>query len=183
MQAGNSTDHPKKALRQAVRRRLREHPPGDGATIRAAVAAWLRTRPHLRTVASYAAMPGEVDLLPLLAAFPERRWVLPRVVGDDLVWHEVRAPERDLAPAAFGIREPLADLPLVTAGEVDLWLCPGLAFDGRGGRLGKGRGYYDRALAAARPDAPRVGVCHPQQRVADVLAQPHDVPMTVVIDG
>ena len=183
MQAGNSNNHPKSALRQTVRRRLREHPPADGDAVRKAVAAWLRGQTGLRTVASYAALPGEVDLLPLLAAFPERRWVLPRVEGDNLAWHEVRDPERELAAGAFGVREPLASLPRLAAAEVDLWLCPGLAFDDNGGRLGRGRGYYDRALAAARPDAPRVGVCHPHQRVPDVLAEPHDVHMPLVIVG
>lgn len=137
----------------------------------------------MRTVALYAAMPEEVDLLPLVAWDPDRRWVFPRVCGEDLVFHEVRDCDRDLIPGRMGIREPSPSLPQVAAGEVDVFLCPGLAFDAGGGRLGRGRGYYDRTLAAARPGALKVGVCLPCQRVADTFPQAHDVAMDVVISG
>lgn len=166
-----------------VRRLLRETPPGDGRAACEAVARWLGGRPGSLTVASYAAMADEVDLLPLLEWLPEHRWVLPRVVGDELVFHEVRDAVRDLVVGAFGIREPTVGLAVVAIPEVDVFLCPGLAFDRTGGRLGRGRGFYDRILAAARPGAIRVGVCHPLQRVADVHPETHDVPMDWLIDG
>lgn len=174
---------PKRELRRTVRESIRANPPGDGAAVRMEVAAWLENRPDLRVIASYAAMPDEVDLLPLVAMFPDRRWVFPRVVGDDLALHHVADTVRDLAAGAFGIREPLAMAPVVPAGDVDVFLCPGLAFDPRGGRLGRGRGFYDRLLAPARPTALRIGVCHPLQRVADTYPEPHDVPMHRVFDG
>ena len=146
-----------------------------------AVRCWLAARPELHTVAFYAALDGEVDLLPLVASLPNRRWALPRVCGDNLVMHELRDLASDLVPGAFGIREPSPALPIVPVAEVDVFLCPGLAFDTNGGRLGRGRGYYDRMLASARPDAIKVGVCHAMQRVADTFPQPHDVSMNVVI--
>lgn len=173
----------KQQVRTEVRRALRAVAPGTGATVCDAVARWLAARPALRTVASYAAMANEVDLLPLLAYLPERRWLFPRVAGDELVFHEVSDLDRDLAAGTLGIREPRRELPEVPIAEVDVFLCPGLAFDLRGGRLGRGRGYYDRALALARPNALRVGVCHPLQRVPDTYPAPHDVPMHLVIDG
>lgn len=173
----------KQQLRTEVRRALRAATPGPGPAICEAVARWLDARPGLRTVASFAAMADEVDLLPLLARLPGRRWLLPRVVGEELIFHEVSDPDRDLTAGTLGIREPRRERPEVAIAEVDVFLCPGLAFDPRGGRLGRGRGYYDRALALARADALRVGVCHPLQRVPDTYPAPHDVPMQVVIDG
>lgn len=176
--------HPKRQLRVEIRRRLAESRPGAGPEICAAVARWLATHPAPRTIATFAAMPGEVDLLPLLERFPGHRWALPRVAGDELVFHEIRDLAQELiATGPFGIREPAAHLPVVSPPDVDLWLCPGLAFDAHGGRLGHGRGYYDRSLARARPEAVRVGVCHPLQRVTDVFGEAHDVPMTLVIDA
>lgn len=146
------------------------------------VAAWLAVRPQARRVAVFAALPGEPDLLPMVAADRAREWCFPRVVGRErLVFHRVVDPQRELRVAAYGIREPLATTAVVALDAIDVFFCPGLAFDGNGGRLGHGRGYYDRALAAARADARFVGVCFRCQRVADTHAVAHDVRMHEVL--
>jgi 5-formyltetrahydrofolate cyclo-ligase len=170
----------KHELRLKIRRRLRELPP-DSARVCEATRRWLAARPELRTVALYAALAEEVDLLPLVAWDPSRRWVFPRICGEDLAFHEVRDVASDLLRGSAGIREPSPALPQVQVAEVDVFLCPGLAFDANGGRLGRGRGFYDRMLANARPDAIKLGVCHPAQRVADTFPQAHDAAMDEVI--
>lgn len=157
--------------------------PQDSGAVRAAVCRWLAARPALQTVASYAPLAEEVDLLPLLAWDPGRRWVFPRVCGDHLALHEVRDANNDLQQGAFAIREPSPALPVVPICDVDVFLCPGLAFDPIGGRLGRGRGYYDRMLAHARSGTLKVGICHPIQRVPDTFPQAHDVFMDVVISS
>ena len=172
----------KPQLRAEIRRLLHAAPQHEHQVCDAA-RRWLAARPELRTVALYAALANEVDLMPLPAWDPNRRWVFPRVCGNELVWHEVRDVVNDLVPGSFGIREPSPALPRVPLDAVDVFLCPGLAFDARGGRLGRGRGFYDRMLANARPDAIKVGVCHPIQRVADTFPQVHDVAMDAVITG
>ena len=53
----------------------------------------------------------------------------------------------------LGIPEPRPDLPEVPPAAVDWALVPGLAFDERGFRLGRGAGYYDRLIPLLRPDA------------------------------
>ncbi len=147
----------------------------------AAVREWLAARPGLRIVALYAALAEEVDLLPLVGWDPNRRWVFPRICGRVLEFHEVRDVAHDFVAGSMGISEPARSLPVVEVSAVDVFLCPGLAFDGKGGRLGRGGGFYDRMLAKARPEAIKVGVCHPLQRVADTFTEPHDVIMDVVI--
>lgn len=172
--------------KQRLRSEIRGHlaaAPRDSVPVCEAARRWLAARPALRTVALFAALPEEVDLLPLVAWDPSRRWVFPRVCGDDLRFHEVRDVARDLLHGTLGIREPSPALPRVPLREIDAFLCPGLAFDPKGGRLGRGRGYYDRALASARPDAVKLGICHPVQRVADTFPQDHDVTMDEVISG
>lgn len=132
-------------------------------------------------MAIFAALPGEPDLLPLVEHHPERRWVLPRVDGDFLTFHPVTDPENELISGAFGIREPRPDSTIIPIHEIDAFLCPGLAFDSSGNRLGRGRGFYDRMLEQARPDAHKLGVCFPFQVVADTFPEPHDIRMDALI--
>ncbi len=163
-----------------MRSRLRKHA-GDSAALRDAIRCWLSLHPECRNVAIFAALPGEPDLLPLVKLHQERRWLLPKVLGDALSFHEVTDPESELITGAFGIREPRADSPLVAIPEIDVFLCPGLAFDLLGNRLGRGRGFYDRMLEMARSDAHKLGVCLPFQVVNDTFPEPHDIRMDALI--
>jgi 5-formyltetrahydrofolate cyclo-ligase len=127
-----------------------------------------------RTVATFSALPGEPQLIDLLSELPERRWALPRVVGERLDFH-LAAPA-DLVVGAFGILEPPTAAPLCPLEEIELFLCPGMAFTDSGSRLGRGKGYYDRVLAAS-PAATRVGVCFREQVVPAIPVDPHDQAM------
>lgn len=165
-----------------MRRLLRENT-SDSGGINAALERWLAKNPAARTIAVFAALAGEVDLSELISRHPGRRWAYPRVRGAELDFHHARNPASGLQPGAFGIREPSAGLPRVMVAEIDAFFCPGLAFDRRGGRLGRGRGYYDRVLAGARADAHKIGVCFPWQIVPDTFAKAHDIHMHEVICG
>jgi 5-formyltetrahydrofolate cyclo-ligase len=64
---------------------------------------------------------------------------------------------------------------------VDVVIVPGVAFTPDGARLGQGGGWYDRFLAAVRPDCTSIGVGFDAQ-VVDVLpTEPHDVPLDGVV--
>jgi len=69
----------------------------------------------------------------------------------------------------------------VDISQVDLVVVPGVAFDRRGGRIGRGKGYYDRLLRAARPDTALVALAFECQLVAQAPMLPHDVYMHKVI--
>ena len=168
-------------LRNHMRRLARDTPTPPSGPVRDAIEHCLAAHPALRTLAVFAALPGEPDVAELVTQHPERRWVYPQVHGDDLVFRVVTDPTEQLNLGAFGIREPSADLPQAAIEHIDAFLCPGLAFDARGGRLGRGRGFYDRLLAPARPDALKIGVCFARQLIDDTFPEPHDVPMNAVI--
>ena len=133
-----------------------------------------------RTVAAFAALPGEPDLRPLSWA-ADRAVLLPRVEGDGLVFHEVRDPAQ-LRPGAFGVREPdPAACPEADPAAADIIFVPGLAFSADGARLGRGGGFYDRLLAALPPHVLRVGVCFAEQIAEAIPAEPHDRRVDIVL--
>lgn len=132
----------------------------------------------------YLNMPQELDV----ACITLRAWgegkhvVVPKVNPDsrhmDAV--EIRSLDTDVAPGAFGIREPISPQawPLE---EIDLVIVPALAFDREGNRLGRGGGYYDRFLGDSRLRAIRCGICFDEQIVEDVPCDDHDVPMDMLV--
>jgi 5-formyltetrahydrofolate cyclo-ligase len=92
----------------------------------------------------------------------------------------------ELVEGAYRILEPkqeLRALPARRVGpeELDLVMVPGTAFDVRGGRMGQGKGYYDRLLAGARADAPLVGLAFDCQIFDEIPVAAHDVFMDTVI--
>lgn len=133
--------------------------------------------------ALYASVGHELDTEPLQRQLSRRgvRTCYPRIVCErppELAFHVVADPA-ELAPARYGLREPLATATAVLPTEIDVFIVPGLAFDTAGRRLGQGRGYYDACLQS-QPDALRVGVCHPWQHISAVPCEPHDERMDLL---
>lgn len=140
------------------------------ASVRAPLEAW-DVWQVAGSVAAFWPLRGECVVLD---PWPTGKSVgLPAVVGEDLVFRVAKSPG-ELVMGAFGTREPGAGCE--EAGRPDLILVPGLAFDRRGGRLGRGRGYYDRFLARF-PDVPKAGVCLDAQVAERVPCEDHDVRM------
>ena len=129
-----------------------------------------------RTVVAYMALPDEVATGALLdaALAHGKTLVLPAVRAGEIVWH--RVPTLDPAwfvRGPFGILEPPAGAPVwhaAAAATPCLWLVPGVAFDRAGHRLGRGGGYYDRALRAAQATCGTVGLAYREQLCACVPA-------------
>ena len=84
----------------------------------------------------------------------------------------------DLVPGKFGIPEPSPGSQKMDTKQLDLAIVGGVAFDGLGGRLGRGGGFFDRLLA----DIPAkiCGVCFDQQVYPDVPLERHDVKMDII---
>ncbi len=92
----------------------------------------------------------------------------------------------ELVEGAYKILEPKPELrtvpgKIVQPEELDLVMVPGTAFDPRGGRMGQGKGYYDRLLARVRPDAPLVAIAFDCQIFDEIPVAPHDVFMDQVL--
>ncbi len=136
------------------------------------------------TVLLYAnAFAEEIDTRPILlhALSTSKRVLCPRVVLPDnqMRLFEVHSLSEDLEPGLLGIPEPRVNCAEVEVATVDWALIPGLAFNLRCYRLGRGAGHYDRLLLRMRQDACCWSLGYDCQIVAELPIEPHDVP----IDG
>lgn len=177
-------DPAKPALRRALRAARAAHVASlaaggrEGAQHAAArhVAAHV---PSGAAVALYQAAGDEIDPAPLAAMLAAAgcRIALPHVAGDRVTMRFLEWTAGDpLHPGAFGLRQPhdAAD-PLAP----EIILTPLLGFDRAGGRIGQGKGFYDRAFASL-PGARRIGYAWSVQQVAHVPIDPWDVPLHAI---
>ncbi len=108
--------------------------------------------------------------------------VAPRWNGETYCLARLKGlDDKHLRRGPMGIREPVDD-DIVPPQDVYAWIVPGLAFTRDGKRLGYGGGWYDRLLASAPKSAAKIGVAYSFQIVSDLPAEPHDIPLTDVVD-
>ncbi|HEX9391287.1 MAG TPA: 5-formyltetrahydrofolate cyclo-ligase [Usitatibacteraceae bacterium] len=107
---------------------------------------------------------------------------LPRIhkPSQTLRLHRVNRLD-ELMSGVWGIREPHGEAPAASLDEIDFVLMPGVAFDGRGARLGYGAGYYDRLLAGSPRRAQRVAAAFDVQIVDAVPDDAHDQRLDIII--
>lgn len=187
----------KKALRAEVGAKLAALTPREIQQASRAITARLLQQPAWQAaeiVLAFVSIPGEVATAPLCRAVLEHGKVLglPRVTRSGLVFHRVDSwPFRGVR-SAYGINEPHADAPRIdlaarhgsgTAPAPLLVVTPGLAFDRRGGRLGRGGAFYDRLFASlgSRTNWTSIAVGFSLQLVEHVPCSPTDHRVHAVI--
>lgn len=176
-------DSEKLSLRKSIKASVRALTPEGKAERAERVWSAVEQDPHFvsaKCVLLFWSLPDEVDT----HAFVEKwcavkRVLLPVVVGDIL---EIRAFDglEQMRVGSFGILEPTGPL-FTDFSLIDLVIVPGVGFDAKGNRLGRGKGYYDRLLAHL--PAYRLGVCFPEQFVPVVPSESWDIKMDNVIYG
>lgn len=125
----------------------------------------------------YSALPDEVQTQAFLEKWHlKKQIILPTVVGDDIIPVAYTA-DTSFAVGDFNILEPQNE---PYTGNFDLIIVPGVAFDRKGNRLGRGRGYYDRFLCQ-HLSVKRIGICFDFQMVDEVPSEPFDIRMDEVI--
>ena len=162
----------RRALAPALRRRLSQE---ACARMRRFIAAqgW-----QSLDLLLYRALAEELDTHTLFTDPPCARVYAPVVVGTSLLWR--RADGARWRVGAFSIPEP--DGKPWDMRTRAVLVCPLVAFDRRGGRLGMGKGYFDRWLARHRKHlVAAIGLAFSFQEVARVPAERHDEPLDFVI--
>ncbi len=146
------------------------------------VLAALEAHPAFRaasTVLLYHSLEDEVDTHQFIRKWSNvKRILLPVVIGNDLELRLYTSPN-DMTMGAYGIEEPTGEV-FTNYAAIDFIAVPGVAFDRKGNRLGRGKGYYDRLLPRI-PSACKAGICFPFQLVEEVPAEPFDIRMDTII--
>ncbi len=143
---------------------------------------WLVGRDE-STIGAYWPIKGEFDALPSLFRWTEGE--AGRVIGLPVIDRETRQlrfhawfPGCPMEDDAYGIPKP-KDTPRF---EPALLLVPCVGYGPGGYRLGYGGGFYDRTLAALQPRPVTVGVGYAHGYIPWLAAEPHDVPLDVILD-
>ena len=122
----------------------------------------------------YMPLRGEVDVRLIMerAISDGKRVALPRYVPETAAYDAYFIGDEALVPGPFNILEPAMSNP-APLNRLDLIVAPGIAFDLRGRRLGRGKGFYDRLLSKAA--GVKCGICFDEQLLAEIPVEPHDV--------
>jgi 5-formyltetrahydrofolate cyclo-ligase len=178
----------KQQIRAEVRARLQQQPNKD--QLSAEICRKLATLPEYTaagTVMLYVDLPSEVRTRPLLpVAWAEGKRVVVPYCADDRLELFLLYSLDELAEGTLHILEPKVELRSrvdrqVDVGQLDLVAVPGLAFDHRGGRLGRGKGYYDKLLRRVPRRTTLVALCFECQIFLEIPMLPYDVYVDKVI--
>lgn len=127
-------------------------------------------------VAGFWPLAGEVDVIPLLGAFQNKRHklALPCTppAGQPLIFRHWMTDEA-LKHGPYDTREPHGHVPEITP---TLVLLPLLAFSEDGKRLGYGGGFYDRTISGLREvgEVFACGVAYAGQEASEIPTDEYD---------
>ena len=174
----------KSELRKIIRDRKRQFSQQQLGELSLAVIHRLMAHPRVEqaaTILLYYSLPDEVDTHQAVYLLSRRgkRVVLPAVTGEGTMELRLFTGSADLRPGAFGIMEPVGQV-VTDYNHIDLAVVPGMAFDGQGHRLGRGKGYYDRLLPRLS-HCYKIGMCFDFQKVPSVPTEPTDIAMDEVL--
>ncbi len=191
----NSLPTSKEQLRAALRQRRQSISPDAQAIAAEAVAIQAASLPRWESaqrVAIYHAADGEVNtsaiakcchnqgkdiFLPVISA-DTRMFFAQWREGDELIRNRFGIPEPAVRDSAT--TDLAAGPSLCPVAKLDILFIPLVGWDAKGGRLGMGAGYYDRALKGVNGPV-LVGLAHKIQEVKDIPQDPWDVPLDAVI--
>jgi 5-formyltetrahydrofolate cyclo-ligase len=143
----------KAVIRRTLRETLRAVPITQQSVLSAQLCERLTQHPlwsAWQHLLFFVPIVGEPNVLPALKAAlaSGKTVILPsyHVETTRYQGRQITDIDRDLENGQFGIAEPPAGCPVFDLNRLDLALVPGIGFTLEGGRLGRGKGFYDRLL-------------------------------------
>jgi 5-formyltetrahydrofolate cyclo-ligase len=139
------------------------------------------------TIMTYVDFGKEVRTVPWISELfnQKKHVVVPFCENDEI--HLFRLKNlKELAPGYFGILEPKIELRWLSdrqiqANELSLVIVPGVAFDPQGGRLGRGKGFYDRFFKKIPENILKIGLAFDWQLFDAIPMSENDQYVDVVV--
>jgi len=132
----------------------------------------------------YLSLPHELDTSEaILSAWQMGKTVVvPKVSWQQrhMIPVEITSLETGFSQEVMGLRNPITGAP-VPFEEIDLVVTPGLAFDRKGNRLGRGGSYYDRFFTNKDLKAKKCGFAFAEQLIETVPVTEHDIPVDMLV--
>lgn len=139
-----------------------------------------------KVVMFYVSTDGEVDTALMIDETLKmgKKVVVPLILMKEkkLVASLILDRTKELRPGPYGILQPIACVSRpISLKDIDLVVAPGIAFDKKGNRLGRGKGYYDKFLSEIPQGIPLIGLAFDFQLVDRLPRLAHDLPVDKVI--
>jgi len=130
----------------------------------------------------YRASDGEPDIMEISSIFSDKEFYFPVIEKEELLFFKATF-ESHFVKGSFGILEPFDKSKSLEIIDEKTVICvPGVAFDREGGRIGRGKGYYDRFLFNKASSALKIGIAYEFQVVSYTLPiKSSDVKMNLII--
>lgn len=132
-----------------------------------------------KVIGLYLAMEHEIDLLCICLKHLNIVYTAPKLIfhpNEQMVFVNYYPGSRlEQNEHYFSFLEPISDNIM----EPNIIFVPGLAFDLKGYRLGRGKGHYDKYLA--NHNAIKIGICRNENLTTNLPKEPHDIKMDYII--
>jgi len=139
------------------------------------------------TILIFLSTDTEINTKPIIkAALKDGKEIyIPKIMENTLQFYRLRSLEDPVTFNSFGIGEPVLEEPLMHDIRL-LLVCPGLAFDKTGGRLGRGKAYYDRYIQYLEESDNSfftLGLCMDFQIMEYIPMSKYDKKMDAILTG
>ena len=133
-----------------------------------------------KSIFCYISYLSEVETQPLVSMFLEQNLALsvPKIIGKTEMLAIPLTDMSDLEPDKMGILTPKSSFP--APATFDIAITPGLGFTEKGGRLGYGRGYYDRWFSKNKVKT-KIGIAFEVQVVEELPLEDTDMPLDILV--
>lgn len=132
---------------------------------------------NAQNILFYYAHGKEVKTQELIEEYLDKKNLyLPKFISEEQ-FQPVLIRDLNLQKGPHGILEPVGE---VLEGKLDVILIPGVAFDLKGQRLGRGKGHYDRFLAHQK-GVLRVGLAYEFQIFDELPKESYDKGVDMII--